>query len=132
MDFREIKRQHDALRSNLVRLKGALGDPAGRRSTDLVSEVHSLSNKLKSHFRFEEEGGYLQAVIEKRPGWSRRVDRLHDQHREILTELDDLAHKSESEVAEDLGRIIAMVEKHDTDESSLVQQVVTEDIGSGD
>jgi hypothetical protein len=131
MKYPEIERQHRQLRGVMKRIRGLLGERAGQR-VDLAAETRSLANELRAHFEAEESGGYLDVVLEKRPGWSRRVDGLREQHREILQELADLARRPAAQIAEQLGPALDRVQAHDTEECDLVQRAVIEDIGSGD
>jgi hypothetical protein len=131
MKYPEIERQHRELRGVVERLRGLLSEGAGRKA-DLAAETRSLEQELRRHFEAEESGGYLNVVLEKRPGWSRRVDGLREQHREILLSLADLARRPPAEIAEQLGAALDRVQEHDSEECDLVQRAVIEDIGGGD
>ncbi len=132
MEFPDIDRQHESLRQHMARLKEILSDPAARQASDLVAEAASLYADLKEHFTEEEEGGYLDVVLERRPGWRRRVERLREQHRTILEKLGPLCESSQSEVADGLGGVLTILSKHDTDESTLMMDAFNRDVGSGD
>lgn len=132
MKYPEIERQHRELRSAMERLRGLLSEGAGEKGADLAAEARNLADELRKHFESEESGGYLGVVLEKRPGWSRRVDHLREQHREILRTLGELAQLPPAEIAAGLGRALDLVHEHDVEECDLVQRAVIEDIGAGD
>ncbi len=131
MEYPEIKQQHDHLRDEMARLVGILRDAGTRAGVDLVGEARALQAELQKHFETEESEGYLEVVLESRPGWSRRVDRLREQHREILREFGTLV-EDEADLVKRFRDALDMVHQHDLEESDLVQQAVIEDLGSGD
>lgn len=132
MEYPEIERQHRELRTAMERLRGLLSEGGGSQPADLAAEARTLENDLRKHFEYEESGGYLGIVLEKRPGWSRRVDHLRKQHREILRAFGRLRELPAREVAGAIGRALDLVHEHDVAECDLVQRAVIEDIGAGD
>ncbi len=132
MKYGEIERQHKELRGTMERLRLVLGDPNGSQGTDLLAEARSLESSLREHFECEEEDGYLEVVLESQPGWSRRVDRLREQHRAILLELQQLGTLPFDEVPAGLRHALDSVHRHDIEESDLVSEAVTVELGAAD
>ncbi len=132
MEYSEIDRQCRSVRRSMSRLREMLRDPVGRKASDLVAEASRLRTALKVNFSEEEKGGYLDVVLQQRPGWRRQVERLRAQHDEILKELGRVSESSHRDVSAGLGGILDVLARHDNDESTLMQDAFNRDLGCGD
>lgn len=101
-----------------------------------------LRAHLVKHMAFEEEGGYLLPVLERRPGLAHQVERLHHEHGEI-TRIMAAIHHMLAELQPDdrlmirdcchrISDVIQYVEHHKNSENLLVLSVLTTDIGEKD
>ena len=106
-------------------------------SDALVERLERLCDHLREHFALEEEGGYLQEVIDRRPGLQSRVAGLRRQHAAFLGEGAALSHHLlGARVPHDaLARVVRLLEalrRHEIAEHDLLQQAFLDDLGSGD
>jgi len=141
-EYREIIEQHQLLRADLSCLRTAASPetnptPDAELRVVLRQGLARLQEKLRQHFAFEEEGGFLEPVITARPGLSRTVFRLLRQHAEIIVELEHLESGFDTaaslvQVRASVLRIIEVVDKHEVEETDLLQQALLEDLGVGD
>lgn len=80
---------HDALRREaselLVLAEHGLEIDVHLR-TELVQRLGSLRQRLREHFAFEEEGGYLSDVLRRRPVLKEQIAALESQHASFLHE----------------------------------------------
>jgi len=139
--YSAIMEQHEALKEDMARLRSTASGPQGVPDegwrADMRDQAAELRECLRKHFELEEVGGYLEPVLEKRPGLGRSVCRLHNQHGEILIELDsvDDACRKEAPVAE-IGnlalRVLDLLRQHEAEESDLIQGALGDDLAGGD
>ena len=141
-EYREMLEQHELLQADIACLRATASPqadptPDAQLRAALRQGVTRLQEKLRQHFAFEEEGGFLEPVIAVRPGLSRTVFRLLQQHVEILFELDHLEHcfdtaASLAQVRVSVLKIVEFVDQHEVEETDLLQQALLEDLGVGD
>ena len=97
---------------------------------------------LQRHMALEEKEGYMEAVLERRPTLSERVERLAQEHRDLARLLDDL-HKLAMDLEPDrrlflrdfchrVQVLLSYVEHHEDEENDLIGLVFSEDIGTND
>jgi hypothetical protein len=139
--YQEILHQHEQVMHAVDRLDLLLGAPMKKLSEDrvrqiIIADVWSLHDDLAKHFEFEEEGGYLELVTNKRPGLSKSVEALQAQHQQVLDKLTkvlDADSKTElAELALELAEAIDLLREHEAAENELVLAAVNEDIAAGD
>ena len=84
----------------------------------------------------------MEAVLEHRPTLSGRVERLEQEHRDLVRLLDDL-HKLAGELIPDrqlllrdfchrVQFLLSYVEHHEDEENDLIGLVFSEDMGAND
>ena len=135
---RKIIDEHGKLRILLASLRevAASGDP--ERVVELTDGLANLRQIVTHHFAFEEEGGYMAAVLRAQPHHQSEVEVLETQHAEILARLEeltarDLSHDDHARATfDDVRELVALLEEHESRETSLIQRSVQEDIGSKD
>jgi hypothetical protein len=138
----EMSRQHRELKREVHRLRGRLGElPKGGAVEGwheaTLEEVALLRDCLGKHFALEERDGYLEPVIERNPNLSGKVGLLCAQHAAILREVDRAESACRSrmpaaEVSSLLGAALDSLERHEAEESDLVQSALSDDIGAAD
>ncbi len=139
VQYSEIQKQHELIKQDLARLRAAASPapnapPAASLRDVLLQDTARLHDSLCKHFDLEEDGGYLEPVLNKRPELSPKVARLQQQHGEILVALKRLEGRSQEEAPlEDLQagvlRLLDFIAKHEEEETSLLQQTLLEDLG---
>ncbi|GMU24715.1 MAG: hypothetical protein AMXMBFR13_47880 [Phycisphaerae bacterium] len=104
--------------------------------------VGRFRDHLRKHFTLEEEGGYLEAVIDRQPGLTAEVERLRHEHDE-LGHLLDAIHVALSRTGENdrllisdccfrLQNVLKYLKDHEERENLMVISVFTDDLGTKD
>jgi hypothetical protein len=126
-------RSHAALHEALEILQGALGSRAEARRCLVALRAH-----VTDHFRQEEQGGYMAAVLEHQPHKERAVQQLLAEHRQLAEALDALLGDAVAAQGGDdgfRGRVGAWVEwlrRHEAAENVLVEDAFNQDVGPTD
>ena len=100
----------------------------------------SLSSHLKTHFAFEEFGGFMEEVVGASPNSSPQVERLKQDHQTILAESERLCRaarrrSSSSETSQLRKKILHLLEllnRHEHAEFELIQRALMDDLGTTD
>jgi hemerythrin len=129
----DMHRVHAALRQDLDRLPQALSSPA-----EASRYLGELRAHLAQHFRCEEEGGYMAAVLQRKPQSERAVQRLLGEHRPMIEVLDVLVREATmvDQISDDFRRRVAewaeLLRRHEAEENVLVEDAFNQDIGTED
>lgn len=101
-----------------------------------------LRTHIKNHMDAEESDGFMEPVLERRPTLSKEVEHLKQEHREIVTWLDQIWNELHVITPEDrlliedtchrIRHLISALEHHEEHEELLVSFVFSQDIGSHD
>ena len=100
----------------------------------------SLDSHLKTHFAFEEFGGFMEEIVAVSPNASPQVERLKQDHQTIHAESEKLCRIARggapsSETAQLRKKILHLLERlnrHEHSENELVQRVLMDDLGTTD
>ena len=100
----------------------------------------SLSSHLKTHFAFEEFGGFMEEVVGASPNASPQVERLKQDHQTILAESERLCRVARrgspssetSQLRKKILHLLELLNRHEHAENELVQRVLTDDLGTTD
>jgi iron-sulfur cluster repair protein YtfE (RIC family) len=99
----------------------------------------SLGSHLKTHFAFEEFGGFMDEVVGTSPNASQQVERLKQDHQTILAESERLCRiasgeslSSESQLGKKILKLLELLNRHEHAENELVQRVLMDDLGTTD
>lgn len=134
---KKINEEHRHLRCAEEDLVGHFEDFCASPTTESQKQLAILfadfSSSLKSHFEFEEEGGYLATVIERRPHHGDEVERLRLEHSQILEDLErlhkdlevDLPNNAEMllTLKKDFRDLLTHFGRHEQKERELVMDV---------
>ncbi len=115
-------------------------------AAELLDALRSLLGEFRTslltHFGLEEDGGYLNAVLTRRPTLDRQVEQLKDEHRQFAVLLDHLLAMLDATgpadfllIRECCARIqsfVACTRDHEQRENALVADVQNIDIGTSD
>lgn len=134
---KKINEEHRHLRCAEEDLVGHFEDfcasPTREGQKEITRLFTDFSQSLKSHFEFEEEGGYLATVIERRPHHRGEVDRLRLEHGEILEDLQRLHKDLEVDLSSNAEMLLTLKKdfrdllthfgRHEQKERELVMDV---------
>jgi hypothetical protein len=127
-----LRQAHATLRKDLGELEAAAGAPPAV----LDALLRRARAHLAEHFRFEEENGYLSAVLLRDPNRGRQVEQLRDEHRRLFATLEALLDAAGRGVTAATGakvlEWVAEVRRHEEREDTLVQDVFNVDTGAED
>lgn len=115
-----------------------------RKLSSLQFTMKSFHRHLERVMSIEEEGGYLDDILEVKPNLQSRIESLLGDHgrfrariRELVPELDDLGEYDVSDWAEqqfldvcqDIRNLLDDVDRHDAQEIDLLQESLLYDEG---
>jgi iron-sulfur cluster repair protein YtfE (RIC family) len=100
----------------------------------------SLGSHLKTHFAFEEFGGFMEEVLGASPNASPQVERLKQDHQTILAESERLCRMTRegslsseaSQLRKKILHLLELLNRHEHAENELVQRVLMDDLGTTD
>jgi hypothetical protein len=130
-----LGRAHAKLLDDLQQLEDVA---SGESVAKLHQRLASTRTDLLAHFRFEERGGYMEAVKQQEPRLERFVDQLAHEHKDLADALEALV--GQARVAAGLDAAlragvrgwIERVRAHEARENDLVQNAFNLDIGAKD
>jgi hemerythrin HHE cation binding domain-containing protein len=110
--------------------------PPTRMREVLARALDALDVALRSHFTFEEQGGYMREVLAARPSATRRVTALREQHAALRERLNELRARVLDGHLEPLQRelveLVAAVRAHEDAERDLVDGALEDDAAAVD
>jgi hemerythrin-like domain-containing protein len=137
-DLEAMRRVHEVLRDDLQKLQGEIQSAARTGIVDLCDQLGRVRDHIASHFRLEEQDGYMDVVARRQPGLNRAIRHLGDEHAGLLEALDVLiAEASRATTVDDrlCKRISAWLESvrsHEDRENHLIEDAFNVDIGPSD
>src|SRR5262249_47044408 len=109
---------------------------------ELRQRFEPLRAHLLRHMALEEKGGYLAGVLESRPTLSKEVERLRQEHHDMLRIMEQLNGALREVTANNrlLARdccarikdLLGYLEEHQRQEDTIVVSAFSEDIGAED
>ncbi len=142
-----IDQDHRRLRSALAQLLAVLEEPIPDKNflewkLEFLARLRDFQHHLLVHFDLEEEGGFMDTVLRVAPQYARQVDRLLEEHAEIVKDLDrSIKLFKEADcpsstrllrVREGVRQLVTTHEAHESVEHELIQNVYNQDLGTGD
>jgi hypothetical protein len=104
----------------------------------MISTLDGLLESFPSDGGREEEGTYMDDVLERFPNWSNQIDRLHRDHEELFTRLKELRGRTERDewiaplanlVRRELRDWMLTLIAHRRRETRLLQTAMNLDVG---
>ncbi len=141
---RQIEQEHACLKRDMGDIENAF---------DKVYFVHDFTEwrieytwrlrdlrlHLLKHFDLEEEGGFMQELLEQTPEMGGKINTLKLEHTKIVTNLDailtllrDMQYKSEPvllQIKQHVSRLINDIRRHEEAESELIQLAYCQEYG---
>lgn len=123
-------------------LRDLLEEPADEENCRwLIVILDALLEAKRREFELQEDGGYLEEVLEQFPNWEPQVDQLHREHRELFSLLRELRERiglrqSFNEIADavrtDLREWMTLLQAHHRHTRRILQSAFNLDVGVGD
>lgn len=139
--LKSLMEEHNFILQIVDRLRVAIRTssallPENQRRRLLEEMLGTLVEKLTGHFAFEEKDGFLTDVVERRPDWSSRVDKLRSDHLQMLKEFRGLKDRCHSMELTGLQNAISSALDHylhhETRETDLIQRIYYENDAAAD
>ncbi len=137
--------EHRKVEKLAGKLRELTAEPSGSRQRwldNLKKTFGQFHERLLKHFTLEEDGGYLEAVVERRPTLSNRVDELEHEHRQIKPILIGIEDRLERTGIDDglliddalhrIRRLLEYIEQHEQRENDMVSATWSTDMGTAD
>jgi len=129
---------HRELHEHLRQLERAGDAPPADDEGELMSLLESTRARLEDHFHFEEDDGYMQAVLARAPQMGRKVEHLRGEHGELREALASLTREAEAvraarrRLREGLKEWVGRLRDHEKRENLLVADVFNYDLAAED
>jgi hemerythrin-like domain-containing protein len=129
---------HRALLGDLAGVEDLARPGTEVEPAEVRRRLETLRGHLGKHFRFEEESGYMQAVLARAPHQERRVRRLREEHNEMWTALADLVRQATTlpaltdEFRQELRAWVERARDHEERENLLVEDTFNTEVAAGD
>jgi len=133
-----LRQAHFALLKDLAGLEDAARFSVGTDSTEMRSRLERTRAHITEHFRFEEQNGYMDAVLAREPNLARTVESLREEHRQLAQELEGLIERTmtgrpmEDAFRDQVRSWLESVRRHEARENTLVQDAFNVDFGAQD
>jgi hemerythrin len=129
---------HAALLEDLCKTEAACHASSRVTAAEVRARLSAVRAHLADHFRYEEQGGYMEAVRLREPQLERTIQQLGDEHPRLLRLLDALLAEStgatrlDDRFREEVRAWIEGVRQHEARETRLVQDVFNSDFDAED
>ncbi|MCI0332452.1 MAG: hemerythrin domain-containing protein [Planctomycetes bacterium] len=137
MEHQVLEHIKQALRVTIHWQAPAVSMP--RKLSSLQFTIKSFQRHLERVISIEEEGGYMNEVIDAKPYFQDRIERLEKDHgrfrarlRTLMPELNDIKEWEEprfEQVCDELRQLLDDVDRHDWREVELLQESLLMDDG---
>ena len=131
-----LRHAHATLLSDLKKLEVAARAASDAAPEELAAQLRRTRAHLAEHFRFEEENGYMSAVLLRDPNQERHVQQSRDEHRRLFAALESLLDGAGQGAGEGLRakvlEWVTAVRRHEEREDALVQNVFNVETGAED
>ena len=137
-----VEQAHAAFAKDLSDLDRIARSDASPHPVPTANRLSEARNDVAKHFELEEQdGGFLNWVVDRAPQHVRTVEMLRTQHRELLLALEALAREVErladSEAGsgsfkKNLRHWVSKVRQHEAQENRLALEIFNSDISASD
>ena len=122
-----------------ARFEAADADPsAAGQTADLRQPLQALRDYLPSHFRMEEQGGFIEESLARMPRLAEAAKGVLAEHPRLLEELDrlieslpvaDISRLQRADLEVGFERFCHHLLTHERNENAVVQEGYNEDLG---
>lgn len=134
----DLRKAHRVLMRDLRHIEEMLC--AGDRvlPAELRYRLTELRAHVSEHFRFEEEDGYMEAVLEREPSLERTVRQLREEHGRLARSLETLIEEAgrtgslDEAYREQVWSWIRDIRHHEAMENRFVQDAFNQDADAED
>lgn len=148
--FKESLEEHRRLREMNSQLIEFLEQPrpepdeaaAHDWASTLSARLVALHRQISLRFRDEDGAGVLQKLAERYPWASGRLEALREEHDSIAADLQKIVSASmryaeakapdDPRLRERTRSLLQAIARHESEEISLIQELVSTDVGTGD
>ena len=133
-----LARAHVALLADLRVLEQSARPSSGEGLADLRARLGATQTHVTEHFRFEEQNGYMEAVLKREPRLERAIQQLAEEHRSLAQSLAVLVERAKAGTSlddpfrEEVRGWVERVRQHEAREKEVVQDAFNLDIGAED
>lgn len=140
IDFKRVLDEHQRLQEALQEIRFRLARRHVNQGEVAIFFV-DLHEHLENHFSHEELGGYFADVVEILPQWKDQVEKLRQQHPQLLQCLEEVQKSLESfssrtswrvDIASLFEMFVQQFIAHERRENDLIQEAYSRDYGLGD
>lgn len=146
----QVAEEHCELRAKVARMREFLTEPRPEASatgahtwaTELASQLTTLHDRLFRHFRLEDESDMVADISLLHPRATSEINRIVDEHPRMLEEARELAGIALSYSAartpidvrlrKRVAALLDWLEKHEREETDLIQRLEYRDTGAAD
>lgn len=147
---RQVAAEHRELRAKVAHLREFLNAPrpeASKRgahtwATELSSQLSTLHDELFRHFRLEDESDMVEDISLSHPRASFEINRIVDEHPRMLEETRQLIGMTltystaqapiDIQLRQRVAGLLDWLEKHEREETDLIQRLEYRDTGAAD
>lgn len=101
---------------------------------ELARQVEELRDALAVHFASEELGPLFTQIPQEMPHWAPRIGRLGSEHSAVIHRLSALALRagslSRADLAGETLRLVALIRRHEAEETEILAHALWDDLGS--
>jgi hypothetical protein len=135
----ELVEQHLHLETMLEHLRDSVN--ADVKPSSFVAELKHVRDRLRSHFAFEEQDGYLHEALANAEHLQSASVRLLQDHRSPLQQFDRLIEGTErsssdlhvsADLVRELDTLLQRLREHEHRENELLQRALSEAINAID
>jgi iron-sulfur cluster repair protein YtfE (RIC family) len=142
----QLQQEHQMIGAAAKELKDLVERPVSPHEdqsgwlNSIRDSLLSLGSHLKTHFAFEEFGGFMEEVVGASPNASPQVERLKLDHQTILAESERVCRMARggspssetSQLRKKILHLLELLNRHEHSENELVQRVLMDDLGTTD
>lgn len=140
----KVERDHETIRHQMGKLNVPTAEEI--RPQDFSDwklkftwQLRDFKNRMLKHFDLEEEGGFMQDVLDVAPHSGQKVDQLKDEHEQIIKNLDRLTMRLKGikerddshldKIRAGLSKILSDIRAHENEEHILIQKAYYREYG---
>jgi hemerythrin-like domain-containing protein len=130
-----LREAHTALLHDLAEMKDAVFAAAEEDRAEIKARLDQTRTHIAEHFRFEEDNGYMDVVLQREPHQARTIEGLRDEHRRLAEQLEAIVEhvaagrRLDKAFREAVLAWLKAVRHHEAHESRLVQDAFNIDFG---